>query len=302
MNKNIMVKYGDNNPEVTEVQKLLSLLGYDLIIDGGFGDKTLRSLQAFQKKIGLMVDGIAGSKTIEALKASQKRTAKEEKAVPAIKPYDELVVNRTCELDSSQYLKQTIKKDKIFIHFTAGGPSAQNVIKFWGSDETKVSTAYVIDGYKGEIFECFHPDFWSFHLGIKGTNGALDKTSIGIEICMWGPITKVGDKFMTYVNKEIDASEVYELNTPFRGYKYFHRISDSQLESLEKILNFLIDHYEIPVQSNFDNTWFDYKPALLTNKNAGLWTHVNVRKDKTDMYPEPKLIDLLNRLSIKYNS
>lgn len=297
-----MAKYGDKGSEVAEVQKLLSMLGYDLIIDGSFGDKTLRSLQAFQKRMGLVVDGVAGPKTIEALKAAQKRTAKEEKTPSTPKDYGNLVINKNVLLDSNQYLKQSTKKDKIFIHFTAGGPSASNVIKYWDSDEPRVATAFVIDGNTAEAYECFHPDYWSFHLGVKGTNGALDKSSIGIEICAWGPLTKKGDKFYTYVNTEVSADQVYELDVPFRGFKYFHKVSDAQLNTVEQLLEFLISEYQIPVQTSFDKSWFEFNQELINKKTPGLWTHTNVRKDKSDMYPDQRLIDMLNRLATKFNS
>lgn len=296
-----MAKYGDTGLEVTEIQKLLSMLGYDLIIDGSFGDKTVRSLQAFQKKMRLDVDGIAGPKTLEALKAAQKRTAKEEKGQPITKNYGNLSVNASCQLDTTQYLKQSTIKDKIFIHFTAGGPNAVNVIKYWGSDEPRVATAFVVDGEKGQVFECFNPDFWSFHLGVKGTNGALDKTSVGIEICAWGPLTKKGDKYYTYVNTEVAPEHVYELEIPFRGFKYFHKVSDVQFKQLELLVDFLITEYNVPVQKSFDLSWFEFNQELIDKKLPGIWTHTNVRKDKSDMYPDQKLLEMLNRLAKKHN-
>lgn len=296
-----MAKLGDTGTEVFKIQKLLSMLGYDLIIDGNFGDKTVRSLNAFQKKMGLTVDGIAGPKTIEALKSAQKRTAKEDKVQPGVKNYGSLNVNTQCQLSANQYLKQVTKKDKLFIHFTAGGPSAVNVIKYWDSDATTVSTSFVIDGDTGQIFECFSPDYWSFHLGIKGTNGALDKSSIGIEICAWGPITKKEEKFYTYTNKEISADKVYELNKPFRGFKYFHKVSDEQFKNLELLVEWIIQEYNIPVQKSFDESWFEYQQDVIDKRAPGIWTHTTIRKDKTDMYPDKRLIDMLNRIGQKHN-
>lgn len=297
-----MVKLGDKGPEVAEVQKLLSMLGYDLVIDGDFGAKTARSLQAFQKKMSLTSDGIAGPKTIEALKAAQKRTSKEEKNPTGSKNYGSLSVEKKYQLQSTQFLKQVTSKDKIFIHFTAGGPNAGNVIKYWDSDERKVSTAFVIGGETGQIHECFNPDFWSFHLGVKGTNGSLDKSSVGIEICAWGPLTKKGDKFYTYVNSEVPADQVYELDSPFRGYKYYHKVTDDQFKQLELLVDFLISEYNIPIQDSFDADWFEFNQELISKKTPGVWTHTNVRKDKCDMYPDHRLIDMLNRLAKKHNS
>lgn len=296
-----MPKLGDKSSVVTEVQKLLSMLGYDLIIDGYFGDRTDRSLRAFQKKMGLLSDGDAGPKTIEALKAAQKRSAKEDKKQLNPKDYNGLEIETKYALESSQFIKQITNKDKIFIHFTAGGPNAANVIKYWDSDEPRIATAFVIDGESGQIFECFNPNYWSFHLGIKGTNGALDKTSIGIEICAWGPLTKKGDKYFNYVNGEVPESEVCKLNTPFRGFEYFHKYSDLQLKALENLLDYLLEEYNIKMQKNFDMSWFDFNQELIDKKHPGIWTHVNVRKDKSDSYPDKRLLDLLNKLSKKYN-
>lgn len=301
----MLIKYGDKGSRVAEVQKYLSFLGYDLIIDGSFGDKTLRSVKAFQKKVGLDADGVVGPKTLEALKASQKRTSKEEKASIIEKNYGSLKIDKSYQLDSNQYIKQKTPKNKIFIHFTAGSKNAPNVIKYWNIDEPRIATSYVISGEDGSIYECFHPDYWSFHLGVKGTNGALDKSSIGIEICSYGPLKKIGDKYYAWPanwTTEIPANEVYELPKEFRGYKYFQAYTDQQMKNLESLLEYLIEEYNIPIQSSFDINWFEFNQELINKKTPGIWTHTNVRKDKLDSYPDQRLIDILNRLANKYKS
>jgi len=299
------LKYGDVGPKVSEVQKYLSFLGYDLIADGHFGDRTLRSVKAFQKKVNLDTDGVVGSKTLEALKAAQKRTSKEDKNTITEKNYGKLDILKTSQLDSSQYVKQRTDKDKIFIHFTAGRKSASRTITSWSNDEQKIATAYVIGADDGKAYEAFHPDYWGWHLGVKGTNGALDKKSIGIEICCFGPLKKVGDKYYAWPNDwktEVPAEEVYELESEFKGYKYYQAYTDEQLVTLERLLEFLIESYNIPVQKSFDMSWFEFMPSLISNKTPGLWTHVNCRKDKYDSYPDHRLLELLNRIAKKYNS
>jgi N-acetyl-anhydromuramyl-L-alanine amidase AmpD len=302
-----MLKLGSKGAEVSEVQKLLSLLGYDLVADGSFGPKTQRSVKSFQKKMGLTDDGIVGPKTLQALKAYQKRTSKEIKTT--IEPKDIVgapQINKTKQLHPNQYIKQVFPKSQLFIHFTAGGPSAANTISGWNSDEPRIATAYVINGRTsgddGEIFECFNPDLWGFHLGIKNTNGKLDKISIGIEICAWGPLKEKDDKFYHYLNREVSADEVYTLDNPHKGFKLYHAYSEGQLKSLEALLCSLIEHYKIPVQSSFDSTWFDFDASVIKNATPGIWTHTTVRKDKFDSYPDARLLDMLNRISAKYNS
>lgn len=297
-------KYKDSGPEASGVQKLLSLLGYDLILDGKFQRITLRSVKAFQKRVGLKQDGIVGQKTLTALKASQKKSLKETSNSLDI-DYLDLNVIRDCVLPDSQYIKQITSKKQIFIHFTAGGPIAKNTISYWNSNAEMVSTAFVIDGNDGYIYESFNPDYWSFHLGVKGTNGKLDKTSIGIEICSYGPLVKKGNDYFAWPNDwntKVNPNSVYALDESFRGYSYFQKYTDKQLENLEKLLIFLIKKYNIPIQNNFDKTWFGYMPELVVNCTPGIYTHVNVRKDKSDSYPDDRLIELLNRISKNINA
>ncbi|MEK6829157.1 MAG: peptidoglycan-binding protein, partial [Nanoarchaeota archaeon] len=284
----------------------LSMLGYDLIVDGHFGNKTLRSLKAFQKKYGLAVDGVAGPQTFSALKAAQKRTSKEEKEVKySGKNYGDLNVDTNHNQPAEQYLKQTTEKDKIFIHYTVSGPDAKSVLKYWDGNSERVSTAFVISGRgveDGKIYEAFNPDYWSFHLGVKGTKGRLDKSSVGIEICAWGRIDKKGDKFYNAYGGEVPANEVYTLKDKWRGNLYFHAYSDKQLESLEKLLMWIINEYNIPVQNiEFNKDWAEYNEKVMSEKSPGIWTHTNVRLDKQDTYPDQRIFDLLNRIKTKIN-
>lgn len=300
-----MVTLGDKGPEVSQLQKYLSLLGYDLVIDGSFGTKTLRSLKAFQKKYGLVVDGVAGPKTFSALKAAQKRTSKEEKDVKYGKDYGDLNVDTDNNQPSEQYLKQESEKDKVFIHYTVSGPNAKSVIKYWDSNETRVSTAFVISGRgseDGKIYEAFNPDYWSFHLGIKGSKGKLDKSSIGIEVCAWGKLNKKGDKFYNVYGGLVPEEEVYTLQDKWRGDLYYHAYSEKQLESLEKLILWIVKEYKIPVQNiEFDRSWAEYNETLLKDRTPGIWTHTNVRKDKQDSYPDHRLFEMLNRIKEKVN-
>lgn len=299
-----MIKLGDKGIEVSKLQKYLSLAGYDLIVDGHFGNKTLRSLKAFQKKYNLTIDGVAGPKTFSALKEAQKRTSKEEKINTYSKKYDNLDVDVDNNLDSEQYIKQKTEKDKVYIHFTVSGPNAKSVISSWNNDSPRISTAFVISGRgfeDGKIYEAYNPDYWGFHLGIKGTNGRIDKTSIGIEICAWGRLNKKGDKYYNVYGYEVPKEEVCVLEEEWRGNQYYHAYSDKQMESLEKLLEWIIQNYNIPIQNiEFNKNWMEYDDSIIKKNKPGIWTHTNVRKDKQDSYPDKRLFDLLNRLKNKF--
>ena len=62
------LRRGSSGNGVRWLQWWLSLWGYDIKIDGGFGEKTENAVKDLQKRRGLTVDGIAGEKTRSALK------------------------------------------------------------------------------------------------------------------------------------------------------------------------------------------------------------------------------------------
>jgi N-acetyl-anhydromuramyl-L-alanine amidase AmpD len=307
----MLLKLGDFSKDVVECQKLLSLLGYDLVIDGHYGTKTKRSVNAFQKKVGIPVTGMIDQDTYEALKISQTRrpsrrvstsvnTSVSTTSTPIQYPFPIITNHR---LNNNQFIKEHTKKTQLFLHFTASGPNARGVINFWNSNEPQIATPYVIDG-AGEIFECYNPDFWSYHLGIKGTRGKLDKTSIGIEICSYGPLKKKGDKFYAwpedYSKVVVPYENVYSLDRDFRGFKFFEGFNESQIRSLESLLETLIKHYEIDIQSSIDYNWFDFNEDVINHAIPGIWSHSTVRKDKFDIYPDDRVLEMLNRLSQKF--
>ncbi len=63
------VKLHDRGSKVTEIQKYLSELGYDVSTDGIFGRTTEDAVKNYQKDNNLQVDGIVGDESYQDLKA-----------------------------------------------------------------------------------------------------------------------------------------------------------------------------------------------------------------------------------------
>jgi len=64
-----LLSRGSKGPEVIELQKKLSQIGYAVgKADGKFGAKTEAGIRRFQKERGLRVDGLAGTQTVKELK------------------------------------------------------------------------------------------------------------------------------------------------------------------------------------------------------------------------------------------
>lgn len=216
---------------------------------------------------------------------------------------------RQYSFPTTQYIQETHTKTQIYIHHTAGNPSPFGVFDGWSMNPERIATCVTVGGNPGAsgrwpdglIVQGFSSKFWAYHLGLKTATftsagvpyKSLDKISIGIEVCNWGQLTLKNGKFFSYVNREIPADEVTELATPYKGFKYFHKYTDAQVASVKQLLLLWKDKYNIPLTYNED-IW-DITPRALRGE-PGVYTHNSVRKDKVDIYPCPRMIDMLKSL------
>jgi len=206
----------------------------------------------------------------------------------------------------SQYIREEHPKKQVYLHHTAGNNSGTNVFKWWASNPERVATCVAIAGPgssdgDGRIVQGFSSKFWGFHLGAKRSVFDrfglpfinLDKLSIGIEICNWGHLSYTNGKFYNYVGGEVPENQVTKLDVPYKGYTYFHSYSDAQIASVKELLLLWKDRYGIPLTYKED-IWNLNARAL--KGEPGVYTHNSVRADKTDIYPHPKMIQMLKSL------
>lgn len=311
-----ILKEGTAGNDVKQLQNRLKKLNYFTYptATGNFGPVTTKSVKSFQIDNNLTADGVVGNKTWyklfenEANSNSKLTTNSKFQYKPGIITSEGLEIFDKL-LGDGEYIDTVTKKKTIYLHHTAGGSRPDWVSSTWDRDDKngkpyKVATSYIIgrrassDGdnsFDGKVFRAFDDKYWAFHLGVSGTNGKYDKSSIGIEVCNYGYCKVIDGKFINYVNREVPANEVVDLGKEFRGYRYWEKYTDEQIESLRKILVYLIDKHDIDFERGIYNwDWFDYNADLL--EGTGIRTHVQVRKDKTDMFPQKELIDMLNSL------
>jgi len=226
---------------------------------------------------------------------------------------------KNCLLEADEYYNEVYEKDTIFIHHTAGSHRPDWTIAAWEHDKTesglslKVATAYVIGGtstrdpkdntFDGVIMKAFDDKFWAHHLGTKESNNSiLNKKSVAIEVCNYGPLVLGKDgNYYNYVKNAVPANMVVKLDKPFKGYTYYHAYTTKQLESLKFLLLDIVKrHPKIDLKQGLkfiltNNDCFEFNQAAVKGM-PGLWTHTNVRKDKSDMYPHPQLLELIKSL------
>lgn len=206
----------------------------------------------------------------------------------------------------NQYIKEEHPKLQIYLHHTAGNSSGEMTFAGWANNTERIATCVAISGkgknsVDGQIIQGFSSKHWAYHLGLKESTfqkygvpyKSLDKISIGIEICNWGQLTAKDGKFVNYVGKPVPEEEICILDKPYKGYKYFHNYTDAQIASVKELLLLWKDKYGINLKYNQD-IW-DVTTRALKGEN-GVFTHNSVRTDKVDIYPHPKMIEMLKSL------
>jgi N-acetyl-anhydromuramyl-L-alanine amidase AmpD len=207
---------------------------------------------------------------------------------------------KQARLKESQFFAEESLKTQIYLHHTAGGGNAEAVSRYWNGNTERIATAFII-GADGLIVQCFSSKHWSWHLGVGDkefkAQGVpyknLNKTSVGIEVCNWGYLKEKNGKFYNYVNAVVPESMVTTLDTPYKGYKHWFKYTDEQIESTRQLVIYLCETYDIPKEYRSEIFGLD-KEAFKNTK--GIYTHNSVRKDKSDIYPCPRMIDMLKNL------
>ena len=204
-----LLKKGSKGDSVKLLQELLNKHGFNLTVDGDFGNKTEEAVKQFQKRLNLTVDGIVGSKTFEALQA------KYEANINIIKDF--LKVHITPKTRTSiKYL---------VIHFTAGSSSKPGRAKSAKHtfETSQASADFCVDDR--DIVQ-FNPDPYKYYCWAVGKSKTdiTNSNSISIEICS---NIKQG-RSVKYANTD--------------GW-YFTK---ETLENAKKLAKYLMKKYNIP--------------------------------------------------------
>ncbi len=214
-------------------------------------------------------------------------------------------------------------KKQLYLHHTVSGQDIQSVVDDWSRRTDKVSTHYVTNN-NGDIEQLFEDEFWAYHLGVKRPTFAavrlpyqnLNRTSIGIELCSWGGLTAKFDDdgsndapyadliYRNSVGEKIDSNNVTQAvnangeTITYKGYKYFEKYSDAQINVVKGKLQELMSKYSIPFKYDYNELFGTgtVSIAALSGKK-GVYTHNSVRTDKSDVFPQKELIEMLKSIS-----
>lgn len=292
--------------EIQTLQSYLRKVGYHIAADGVMGPETKAAIRAFQTKY--FATGEPDKATIELL---TKIATAEPVPIPSIEQLAKPIF-----LPTSEFIVEKTPKNCITLHLTAGSPSPHFTQNTWASDTLKwqcsVGTQFIIAGdfhfpqneafnaKSGEIYQAIPLEYWAYHVN---WNKAANASNIGIEICNRGPLINTPQGFLVPNTSLIIAPEEVE-EIDFRGFKYWHRITDAQIEGLRTLILALMEQYPeikraVKAQT-FDARWADYNPTIAAGGQKGIFTHTNFipqeQNLRFDMPPFPRLLEMLKSL------
>ena len=200
------------------------------------------------------------------------------------------------KLGSGHYYKEKTTKRKIVLHYTVGDcKSAYNTLT---NQNEKVSVSYLVSR-EGKVIQLFDDKYWSYHLGAGaiGGNKAMSSESIGIEIANFGPLTRKGYELHTCYSTDKkpqiycdigDTNHYIFIKDGFRGYQYFAKPTQEQIEAVKKLISFLCSKHNIPNAYLTDEDRYEvFKSSSIATRYSGICSHVNFRKDgKWDIGPK----------------
>jgi N-acetyl-anhydromuramyl-L-alanine amidase AmpD len=201
------------------------------------------------------------------------------------------------------YIQEKTVKNQIVLHHTVSGGTSQDVVDYWINQNIKtgnrIATHFIIDK-DGTINRLFDLEYWAGHIGdcsksckkLGLPNQNYSKNSIGIELVNFGALTLKKDKLYNAYGQLYHGNYISFTN-PYRWANYFAAYTDNQIQALSELLPYLCDEFNIP--KTYNHMMFDIDFHAL-NKVPGIYSHTSYRMDKSDVYPDSRLIEMLKNI------
>lgn len=203
-------------------------------------------------------------------------------------------------LPKDQYVDEDSKKTQIVLHHTVSGVGVAGDINWWLKDKSRVGTHYII-ARDGQIYQMLPDEKWIYHLGLSNKDFSLigipykqlEKNSIGIELDSYGWLKRDGNGRILTGYKTIFPGTLKAVEVSYRGFTLYEEYYEPQLQALKELLLHLCSVHGI--NKAFNEKMFEVNKSAMTGVN-GIWSHGSYRRDKTDVYPSPSLIEMLKSL------
>lgn len=197
---------------------------------------------------------------------------------------------KTYPLKRGQFFPDATTKRYVVWHGTSGRTAyspvsgrpakATTSIDGWNRDGARVGAPWLVDR-DGTIYNTFDDQGWIYHLGLPGTNGRYDKSSVAIEFANEGALDLDGDRL--YAFGKITPNTVYtgsSLTFEWRGQHFFAQLDEIQVDAGIALTLDICRRHSIDPVFYYPSTTFDFPRCF---KVATILCHSNCRADKTDL-------------------
>ena len=193
-------------------------------------------------------------------------------------------------LKPGQWFSNMTEKKYVVWHGTAGRtrhtpvfgrPSkATSAIDAWNFNTDRVGAPWLFDR-DGTIYKTFEDAAWTFHLGLKGTGGRYDRSSVAIEFANELALDLDGDRLYAFGMNT--PNTLY--NGPFIKYDwrrshYFAQLDEAQVDAGIELTLDICHRHEIDPVFYYPSTTFDFPRCFQV---ATIVCHSNCRADKLDL-------------------
>jgi hypothetical protein len=215
---------------------------------------------------------------------------------------------------ASIFYKGPTPKKQIYIHHTAGATkSPAKTIRGWNKRTDHVATHYITNNL-GDKEQLYADEAWANHLGLKSKvfkaygykYQNLNKVSLGIEMQSYGWCDLKNGKYITYYGNELSADRVgrpVDKNgnyISYKGHKYYEKYNSQNIAHVKDIVTGWMSKYGIPFVYDYDDLFPNSGQPISSKALSGapgVYTHNSVRTDKSDVWPQKELIDMLKSIA-----
>jgi hypothetical protein len=193
-------------------------------------------------------------------------------------------------LDAGQYFPAKTRKRYVVWHGTAGRTAstpangkpgkATTSIDGWNRDALHVGAPWLVDR-DGTIYRTFDDSGWIYHLGIKGSSGRYDKSSVAIEFANELALDRHLDRLHAFgytTPNTIYTGRSFE--QAWRGHDHWAELDEAQVDAGIALTLDICRRYGIDPVFYYPSTTFDYPRCFDV---ATIVCHSNCRADKTDL-------------------
>jgi len=193
-------------------------------------------------------------------------------------------------LKRGQWYEETTKKQFVVWHATEGrtrcSPAsgrpgrATTSIDAWNLDARRIGAPYLVDR-DGTVYKTFDDTGWIFHLGLPGTKGRYDRSSVAIELANEGPLTLDGDRLHAFgFNTPGTIYTGFHFAADWREHSHFAELDEAQVDAALELTLDICRRNDIDPVFYFPSTTYDFPRCFQV---ATIVCHSNCRKDKLDL-------------------